>query len=192
MSEQDRLRWNQRYRDRATRVSEPALFLRSLDDVLPTQGRALDVAGGAGRNAVWLAQRGLEVSLLDISDVALERARAAARESQIELIEIRRDLDHDPFPPGPWHVIVDFHFLARELFSEFARALAPGGYLVFVQPTMANLTRHSKPGAKYLLRDGELPGLIERAGPPQLEIVQYREGWSEEGRHEAELLARRT
>jgi len=50
-----------------------------------------------------------------------------------------------------------------------------------------DLTRHAKPGAAFLLEDGELPGLI-RGG---LRVERYEEGWFEEGRHEARLLARR-
>ena len=57
--------------------------------------------------------------------------------------------------------------------------------LVVVHPTRSNLERHDSPGPHHLLDDGELPGLI-----PGLEVVHYEEGWSEEGRHEARLVAR--
>ena len=65
MSDADRTKWNDRYSRRATRLplDEPAEFLVSLVDQLPATGRALDVAGGTGRNAIWLAQRGLDVTL---------------------------------------------------------------------------------------------------------------------------------
>jgi hypothetical protein len=52
-------------------------------------------------------------------------------------------------------------------------------------PTRSNLERHTRPDPRHLLEDGELPGLV-----PGLEIVRYEEGWTEQGRHEARLVAR--
>ena len=97
------------------------------------------------------------------------------------------DLEAEPFPAGPWDLIVSFHFLWRPLFEFFATALAPGGILVYSQPTHSNLSRHEKPAARYLLEDCELPALIR-----DLEIVRYDEGWLAEGRHDALLVARRS
>jgi hypothetical protein len=56
---------------------------------------------------------------------------------------------------------------------------------VFCQPTLRNLERHARPGRPYLLVEGELPTLVQG-----LEVLQYEEGWLEEGRHEARLVAR--
>ncbi|MCA9711039.1 MAG: class I SAM-dependent methyltransferase, partial [Myxococcales bacterium] len=81
MAQEDRAHWNARYRagDHASRG--PCSVLMSLASWLPDHGRALDVAGGAGANAVWLAQRGLLVTVADVSEVALALAveRAAAQ-----------------------------------------------------------------------------------------------------------------
>lgn len=192
MSENERIRWNQRYRERGPSTVEPASFIVSLDMLLPRHGRALDVAGGAGRHAIWLAGRGLDVTLVDISEVAVALAADHAVDTGVSVHTIVSDLEFNPLPPGPWDVIIDFHFLHRPLFAQFARELAPGGYLVFSQPTMSNLQRHDRPGAKFLLGDGELPDLISQLNDPKLEIIEYREGWLDDGRHEACLVARRT
>src|SRR5205814_5476112 len=77
MSTEDRTRWDARYQAAAP-ARRPAAFLTALEGELPRSGRALDVAGGAGRNALWLARRGLEVTLVDIAPSALALARAAA------------------------------------------------------------------------------------------------------------------
>jgi hypothetical protein len=61
-----------------------------------------------------------------------------------------------------------------------------GGLLVVVHPTRANLERHGKPGPDFLLDDGELLGLVS-----SLEIRRYDEGWRDDGRGEARLVARR-
>ncbi|MBN1205790.1 MAG: class I SAM-dependent methyltransferase [Myxococcaceae bacterium] len=184
MSEEDRQRWNTRYRDQA-RALEPSGFLRSLADLLPRVGRALDVAGGPGHDALWLAGRGLDVTLVEVSDVALERAAAAAREAGLHLRTQRVDLETEPLPPGPFELVLCLNFLWRPLFAAFPKVLAPGGLLVFAQPTRSNLQRNPHPSARFLLEDGELPGLLRG-----LELLSSSEGWSEEGRHEARLVAR--
>jgi tellurite methyltransferase len=184
MSEEDRHRWNTRYREQAG-ASEPSRFLQSLADRLPSSGRALDVAGGLGKDALWLARRGLDVTLLDVSDVALERAAATAREAGVALQVQRVDLETAPLPRGPYDVVLCLNFLWRPLFAAFAGVLAPGGLLIFAQPTRSNLQRNPHPSARFLLEDGELPGLLQG-----LEIVSYTEGWTEEGRHEARLVSR--
>jgi tellurite methyltransferase len=184
MSEQDRQKWNTRYRE-GTGALEPSAFLRSLAERLPRAGRALDVAGGAGLDALWLARRGLDVTLVDISEVALERAAEAAREAGVVLRLQRLDLETEPLPPGPYHLVVCLNYLLRPLFAELPKVLAPGGLLVFAQPTRSNLQRHPHPSARFLLEDGELPRLVQG-----LEVVSYTEGWTDEGRHEARLVAR--
>lgn len=183
MSEADRQKWNTRYREQEG-AGEPSAFLRSLADRLPSTGRALDVAGGAGREALWLAKRGLDVTLADISDVALERAAEAARAAGVSLRCQRLDVEVEPLPPGPFDLVLCMNFLWRPLFAGFPKVLAPGGLLVFAQPTRSNLQRHAHPSARFLLEDGELPRLVQG-----LKIVSYTEDWTEEGRHEARLVA---
>jgi tellurite methyltransferase len=186
MSAEDRDKWNRRYREQGRYAERPAPFLLSLDSELPRSGRALDVAGGNGRHAIWLAERGLDVTLADVSEAGLELARRDAATAGVSLSTAVVDLETEPLPAGPWDLIVDFHFLRRELFPQYLRALAPGGMLVFCHQTMKNLERHAKPPRGFLLEDGELPSLL--AG---FDIVRYDERWQDEGRHEARAIARR-
>jgi SAM-dependent methyltransferase len=184
MAESDRDRWNARHAGK--RPEPPSPFLGELSDQLPRTGRALDVAGGSGRNALWLARRGLEVTLADVSDVALDQAAAAARAAGLRLATVRVDLETAPLPAGPWDLLLCTYFLHRPLFATFPAALAPGGLLVVAHATRRNLERHPRPGPDHLLEEGELPGLVRG-----LEILHCTEGWSEAGRHEARLVARR-
>jgi tellurite methyltransferase len=185
MSTGDRDRWNARYREEGA-LRDPSAFLSTLDDVLPRGGRALDVAGGSGRNALWLARRGLEVTLADVSDVALEQAAAAARAEGLALATVQLDLDEAPLPPGPWDLVLCTYFLHRPLLAAIGGVLAPGGMLVVAHATRSNLARHARPGPDHVLEDGELPALVRG-----LEVVRSEEGWLESGRHEARLVARR-
>lgn len=184
MSDAEKERWNERYLEGAG-ATEPSAFLLSLDRELPRTGRALDLAGGRGRHAIWLARRGLDVTLADISDVGLALARDAAAEAEARVRTVAVDLERSPIPPGPWDLIVCFHYLHRPLFAQIPRALAPGGHFVFCQLTLRNLERHPRPGPPYLLEEGELPRLLVG-----LELLRYEEGWLDEGRHEARAVAR--
>jgi len=188
MSADDRVKWDARYRSAGALAREPSTFLRSLDALLPRPSaatRALDVAGGDGRNAVWLARRGYGVTVADVSPVGLDLARASAAAAGVSLRLVEIDLECEPLPSGPFALIVSFNFLWRPLFRAFPSALAPGGMLVYLQPTRTNLTRHPTPSVHHLLDDGELRGLVVG-----LEVVRYEEGWFDD-RHEARLVARK-
>ena len=190
MSADDGRRWDERYRagDHASEV--PAALLPELEPLLPARGRALDVAGGAGRHALWLARRGLEVTLCDIAPAALAIAGERARRAGVRLELCEADHDEATLPAGPFVLVVAFHFLAPSLFAGYARALAPGGLLVAAQPTTTNLERHARPGRRFLVAPGELASLA-RAEGDAFEVIHEREHWSPEGIHQAELVARR-
>lgn len=187
MSDDDRLRWNQRYREQLARTpGAPSPSVEALSRWLPRQGRALDLAGGGGRHAFWMARRGLEVTLVDVSDVAIESVVAQATLWRAPVDAVRLDLEVETVPEGPWALVLIHGYLNRRLVREVANLLEPGGVLVVAHPTRRNLERNPRPGAHHLLLPGELPRLT--AG---LEITYYDEGWNEVGLHEARLVARR-
>jgi SAM-dependent methyltransferase len=190
--DEDRRRgWETRHGAAPRLAAPPSAFLRGLADRLPRTPAgsrppaALDVAGGMGADALWLAGRGFAVTLADFSRVALERAAAAAARAGLRLHTLDIDLETAPLPAGPWDVIHCANFLWRPLFPAFARTLAPGGLLLVRHPTRRNLERHAHPSARHLLEEGELPGLVSG-----LEILDHAEAWID-GRHEAQLVARR-
>ena len=186
MSLFDQEKWDAKYAAADAVPGEPSAVLRSLDALLPRSGRALDVAGGAGRNAIWLAQRGLDVTLADVSHRGLSLAAARAKEAGVSFTPLRTDLQDGPFPAGPWDLILSACYLWRPLYAVYPQVLSPGGLLVVIQPTTTNLERHPKPPADYLLGDGELPDLVRG-----MEVVYYREGWQEDGRHDAVVVVRK-
>jgi tellurite methyltransferase len=124
MTEADRERWNQRYRDGACDF-RPADWLLAHSSMLKpaTEGlRALDLACGAGRNSLHLASLGYAVDAWDISDVALgllgeelERRRAAGHRLDVHPRQI--DLDGVVLPPDTYDLVLDVHFLDRSLFK---------------------------------------------------------------------------
>jgi tellurite methyltransferase len=186
MTAADRKKWNAKYSDPASAPGEPSAVLMSLARYLPISGQALEVAGGAGRNAIWLARRGLDVTVADVSAVGLKIAqeRAAIAGVQIRMLEI--DLEESRLEAGPFDLVVSVCYLWRPLFADFPRLLRDGGLLAVIQPTKRNLERNEKPPAAYLLDEGELPRLVSG-----LEIVHVQEGWLADGRHDAVLVARK-
>lgn len=188
MSDEDRAVWDERYRGLAAnpdyRVESPSEFFVRHAHVLPTAGRALDIGGGAGRNAIWLASRGLDVTIVDISAAGLAAAAVAAGTAGVALTTCELDLERSPLPAGPFNVVLCSHFLLRDRVAEVPERLAPRGVFLMTHPTLRNLERHPRPGRRFLLDDGELANLI-----PGLAIHHYREGWNPEGRYEAEIIA---
>lgn len=174
-----RQRWNDRYAqpDRQWMPETPAEWLVAHAELLSGGGRALDVACGDGRNALYLAQLGYTVDAVDVSDVAIGalRAETEARGLTTAIAPRVVDLECEPLPPGPYDVIVMTNFLQRDLFEPLQDALAPGGLLVFETLARAHVDDlgHSFNPA-YLVERGELPRAFGR-----LEIVDHHEGVSQ-------------
>jgi SAM-dependent methyltransferase len=184
LSEFARKKWNKRYDSDDVRT-EPSPFLTDMLQFVPRRGRALDIAGGAGRNAIVLARRGLTTTVVDISDVGLARCAEAGKQAGVRLRTVCLDLDEKPLPKGPWDVVLVFHYLNRLLFSSIEERLAPGGVLITSIATVRNRERNERPPLEHCLDEGELPSLIGDLG-----VIHYEETWRDD-RHEARLVARR-
>jgi SAM-dependent methyltransferase len=193
MPAEDRAKWNTKYSDRDFPPRSPSPVLLELADYLPLHGRALDIAGGAGRHSLWLAQRGLDVTLADISPVGLQLARERATEASVPLKTVEIDLAEQGLPPGPWEVIVSICYLWKPTPTLIASLLAPRGVFIMIQPTTENLTRHEKPPRGFLLMPGELGATFERedCALANLELVEYSEAWRSDELHDAVLVVRR-
>lgn len=180
-----RRRWNDRYDGQE--VGIPSSFLTGLDDLLPRRGRALDVAGGSGRHALWLAARGLGVTIADVSDTGLAIAGEEAERRGLSITTDLRDLESADLPAGPWDLIVCFHYLHRPLFPKMIAGLSPEGLLVCEIATVRNLEKHDRPPREYLLEEGEMGHLTE-----PLTTIVYTEGWVDDDRHCARFVGRRS
>ena len=185
MSSDDRERWDRRFREGShTQLLAPE-WLAALDDEIPREGCALDVAAGAGRVALWLARRGLDVTALDISAVGLDLCRDTARAEGLSVEARELDLEHSTLPAGPYALVSCFRYLQRALFPQMRERIEPGGVLLCELPTRRNLERHDRPGARFLIETNELLTLCA-----PLKILYYREGWIDD-RSLACVLARK-
>jgi len=123
--------WDERFRSgKYPQNPEPSAMLRRYVDSLPT-GKALDVAAGTGRNAVFLADRGYRVDALDGSRAGLEitRKRAAERNADDRLELIQADIPTYEFPTGAYDLVTISFYRAVDRFPDIKEALADGGVL---------------------------------------------------------------
>ncbi len=145
----DSTAWDERYSGRELVWSEePNRWVEELAAGLPP-GRALDVAAGEGRNAVWLADRGWRVTATDFSPVAVERTRTVAADRlgprADRVVAQVRDATVPPEEPGGFDLVVVSYLQLpaaqrRRALRAAAEAVAPGGHLVVVAHDSRNLT----------------------------------------------------
>lgn len=167
----DRARWESRYGGgNRPGGNEPAAYLRDHRDYLPPRGLACDLGAGQGRNAVFLAQHGLEVVAVDFSLAALDQCGVRAREHHVTLHRLAADLGNFPLPEGAFDCIINFNFLLRQLAPGIIAALKPGGVLIFETMTTDYLRFRPAFNPDFLLRPGELAEMF--CG---LRLVKYRE-----------------
>jgi tellurite methyltransferase len=178
----DQRRWDEKHAAEHSEDS-PSSFLREvLDSSAWTiePGKALDVATGRGRNAVFLAEHGFIVDAMDISAVALEEARKTARAKKLNINFIVTDLDHAELPEAAYELIVNFNFLERGLIPKMKAALKPGGHIVFETFLIDQKELGHPRNPAYLLGHNELLELFRG-----FRVLYYREGKMGEGGKEA-------
>jgi len=164
--------WDERYRQGRTMPDEPAALLVENLSLLPKGGEALDIAMGAGRNALYLASLGFRVTGIDVSAVAVEQCREKAERLGLPVEALVADLERSPLPANEYDLIVNFYYLQRSLAPQIVAALKPGGLLVFESFTIDQLQFGWGPkSADHLLRPGELRQMF-----PNLETLLYHEG----------------
>ncbi|MFN8129661.1 MAG: class I SAM-dependent methyltransferase [Candidatus Nanopelagicales bacterium] len=135
--------WDQRYSDEERVWSaEPNVFVAQYL-AGRTPGVAIDLGAGEGRNAVWLAQQGWEVTAVDFSAVGLAKARAMAREAEVELATVVDDVDSFE-PTGPVDLVLLSYLQIpdeqqRRLLRRVARWLNVGGAVFVVAHDKTNV-----------------------------------------------------
>ncbi len=176
--------WDARYRETSGKT-EPSEILTAYSHILPTRGRALDLACGNGRNSLWLASRGLEVVAVDLSAEAIRLGRELATGKGVVVQWIQLDAADFRFQPGEFDLLLCTHFRNPVLYSGMQRALRPGGWLVYETYTLAQLRYDFGPRSPdHLLNPGEM-----LAAFGDLRIAYYRE--ADEPRGAASLIAQK-
>jgi SAM-dependent methyltransferase len=181
--------WNERYRTRERAddfaAAPTPLLVETASHLVP--GRALDVACGTGRHALWLASRGWSATAVDGSEVAIAALRSKAEQLGIKVDAHVADLAGPGFhmEESRWDLVVMCYYLQRDLFPSLKKAIVPGGLALLivhiVEPGDAPTPTRAMPG--------ELPSYFE-----DWEILHRYEGPSRDPAHHravSELVARR-
>lgn len=137
VSNERRLQWDQRYGQADYLFGvEPNAFLAGQRHRLAAGQRALAVADGEGRNGVWLAEQGLDVTSVDISPIAVSKAARLAKERGVTIKAEVADLLDWWWPRAAFDVVVAIFIQfatpaeRRRLFGLMAASLVPGGLLL--------------------------------------------------------------
>lgn len=183
--------WNERYRSGEHATKEPSPLLRTAIQKLKP-GRALDVACGVGRHAIFLAEHGWQVTAVDSSRVGIEILLERARAAKLTIDARIADLERDDFqiPSDTYDLICVFYYLQRDLFPSIRAGVKPGGTVVAAIHLNDGKADAKPANPAFLLEPGELKQLFR-----DWEITYYREGASDEGGHHhdtAYLIARKS
>jgi tellurite methyltransferase len=181
--------WNKRYANGKYSSAEPHKLLISLVENLKA-GKALDLACGAGRHALFLAEKGFQVTAVDNSAVGIEIAERRAEEKNLEIDFRVADLEAGEFEieENAYDLICDFYYLQRELFAAIKAGVKPGGVIV----STIHIYGEGEPEGRFLLREGELREFFDG-----FEILHYHETSAtdtdagEHHRRTAEIIARK-
>ncbi len=189
-SEDDKNRWNKRYNTGEYLYGkEPLKFLKEKLDIL-VRGKALVLAMGEGRNAVFLAGNGFDVDGCDISEKAVEKTRRFAKESGVTLNAFVADLEEYKIPVSTYDLITCFYYTQKSLIPLIKDGLKKGGMVMFETYSIDQL-KYGKdaPGPKnpaYLLKHNELLDFFR-----DFRILYYREGEIAENKSVVSLIAQK-
>jgi tellurite methyltransferase len=182
--------WDQRYHSRerpAEDLDAPPtpLLIETAEKLDP--GKALDLACGAGRNALWLAEHGWSVTAVDgaASAICILRGRASERHLKIDAHVADLEKGQYKIAPAAWDLVVICYYLQRDLFAPAKRAVLPGGILIAI----VHLTEPGEKPTAHRLRPGELKKYFR--GWKILHHYEGRPGDATHKRPVAEIAARK-
>ena len=177
MSKADRVKWDERYRTGAfAERPHPSVLLEAWVSRLPngcgrSSGRALDLACGAGRNSLFLARHGFEVTGIDVSSEGLKRAAASAEREGLDVTWMRHDLDEGLPVSGPFNVVCLFRYVNPALVRQLPDLLATDGILMVEEHLATDQPVAGPSNPAFCVQPGELRRLL-----PGLDVLHQEEG----------------
>ena len=185
MSEDDKDHWEKKYSgDGYEPNRKPSALLTEWLDGRPP-GRALDLACGTGRNALYLAEKGYDVTAVDISPRAIQLAETMAREKGLKISWLVADLDNYD-PPGQFDlIIISFFYINRNRVPQIIKALKKGGILLYENHLLAPSSSDDEASKhRFHFRPGELAELFRG-----LSMIRYEERHVDKGEDRPSYLA---
>lgn len=170
--------WDKKYnQEKYVYGKGPASFLRDHFQHIQKGGKVLDMGMGEGRNAVFLASRGLTVLGVDISSVAVKKASALAKENKVQIEAVVADLTTYKIPKESLDAIICFYFVDRSLLEKMQTWLRPGGVIIFEAYTdhQRKVKGFEHFNKNFLLGPGELLTMFKN-----FHVLKYEEPLKEE------------
>lgn len=170
MNRLDQVRWDRKYSEKIppSEISPDPFLAGNLAGI--AKGRALDLACGFGDNAIAMARAGCEVTAVDISSAALDRARERSLEAGVYVDFHLTDAEDFNFGDAVYDLITGFYFLNRSVFAGIRKGLKPGGVFLYKTYTVDELRYRAALNRDYLLAKGELKGFFQ-----DFDILLYEE-----------------
>ena len=182
--------WDERYRkgEQADDKPHPSI-LDFAAKLVP--GRALDVACGTGRHAIWLAERGWTVMAVDSSRAAIEILQESARDKSAVVHSVLADLEQHEFiiAPESYDLIVVCNYLQRDLFPSIRAGTSAKGIVIAIIAMVDNDPNVRPMNPAYLLNPGELRAQFE--GWELIHAFEGKPSGDSSRRATAEIIARR-
>jgi tellurite methyltransferase len=173
--------WAARHATQPARWTPTPLLVETAKKLKP--GRALDLACGTGRNAVWLAEQGWAVTAVDGSPAAIEILRT--RDSRVDARVADLEQGEFAIAESAWDLIAMCYYLQPDLIESSKRGVVVGGIVLVI----VHITEPGEEPTKHRLRPGELAGFFQ--GWEILHSYEGRPNDSEHRRWSAEIVARR-
>jgi SAM-dependent methyltransferase len=173
--DQRRLHWNLKYEQGLPSLEKPDLFFVSafnqfVAGQFPNGGAALDLAGGIGRHALWLAKKNWQVTVVDISEVAIQKLDEKARRLDLALSLFALDASEYPFETASFDLIVMFYHFDRDICPRVLSALKPGGFLICKSSLSWDTHERTAPTTMGPLAKNEILSML-----PELIAIHHQE-----------------
>ena len=170
MSFKDKEKWNQKYQAAEfINGKEPCEWLAENAGLLEGKGKALDIACGEGRNAVFAASLGYDVLGIDIAETGIQKTQTLAGEKNLSIDTLVKDLDDFEFTENAFDLVLCFNFLDRRLFPGIRKTLKPGG-LIFYETFNLDHLKHTSFKREWVLEYNELLEQFKN-----FRVLRYRE-----------------
>jgi tellurite methyltransferase len=182
-ADEDRSFWDSFYKQKDHAFGKEAIgFLKDNLGKIP-RGKAFVPAMGEGRNALYLAKNGFEVTGNDISDIAIDKAKVAAKKLNLKLKASVMDLKEFDFPEGQYDFILLSLFFDRALLPNLKKSLKKGGYLMIYEEIYNGDPKNAP--SMFWVRSNELPQLLK-----DFQIITHRE-YDDHGKRVVGILGKK-
>ena len=173
--DEQRSQWDTKYEHGLPSLEKPdPFFLSAFDqfvaDPFPNGGTALDLGGGIGRHALWLAKRNWQVTVVDISEVAIRKLDQKARQLDLTLDLFALDAREYQFKPACFDLIVMFYHFDRAICPSVLSTLKPSGLLICKSSLSWDFYERSDPLSIRPLTRNEILSML-----PGLQVMSHQE-----------------